>query len=97
MTPEPDYDALDALVEAMPSVIDVTRDEVERLSIPSAGIVGSDDPELPNLEKLVVVLPGFELEILPGQPHETSWRDPSIPIRIRDFVKMASRNYDLRK
>lgn len=92
MTPEPDYDALDALVAAMPNIIDVSSDEIEMLRLRAAGIAGSEDPELPNLERLVGVLPGFELAILPGVPHETSWRDPSIPSRIENFLKPAIEN-----
>jgi pimeloyl-ACP methyl ester carboxylesterase len=89
MTPNPDYDALDALVAAMPGIIDITRDEIELLNIQSAGIVGSQDPQLPNLERLVGVLRGFELAVLPGVPHETSWRDPSLPSRIEDFLNAS--------
>ena len=89
MTPEPDYDALDALVSAMPDIIDIPRHEIEALHLRSAGIAGSEDPELPNLERLVGVLKGFELAVLPGVPHETSWRDPSLPSRVEDFLKVS--------
>ncbi|MCP5085242.1 MAG: alpha/beta hydrolase [Rhodobacteraceae bacterium] len=89
MTPEPDYDALDALVAAMPDIIDIPREEIERLRLRSAGIAGSEDPELPNLKRLVGVLKGFELAVLSGVPHETSWRDPSLPSRVENFLKLS--------
>lgn len=87
MTPEPDFDALDALVTAMPDIIDIPRHEIETLHVRSAGIAGREDPELPNLERLVGVLKGFDLAVLPGVPHETSWRDPSLPSRIENFLQ----------
>ena len=92
MTPEPDYDALDALVAAMPDIIDIPRDEIEALCLRSAGIAGSEDPELPNLKRLVGVLKGFEFTVLPGVPHETSWRDPSLPSRVESFLKPSFRD-----
>lgn len=92
MAPEPDYDAMDALVSAMPEIIDISRDEIKSLRIRSAGIAGSEDPELPNLERLVGVLKGFKLSVLPGVSHETSWRDPSLPSRIEGFLKAPLRN-----
>jgi len=86
MTPNPDYDALDALVAGMPDIIDISKAELERIEVPCAGLVGSDDPERPNLEVLTGVVPGFTLTVLQGVPHETSWRDPSVPMRIRSFL-----------
>lgn len=89
MTPDPDFDAFDALVTAMPDIIDIPRHKVETLQVRSAGIVGSEDPQLPNLERLIGILKGFDLTVLPGVPHETSWRDPSLPSRIEDFLKVS--------
>lgn len=86
MTPEPDYDALDALADGMPQIINLTRGQLERINVPSAGVVGGEDAERPNLEALQGTLPGFTLDVLPGVPHETSWRDPSIPDRVRAFL-----------
>lgn len=90
MTPNPDYDALDALVEEMPEVICLTRDELEDIDVPCAGMVGTDDPHLPDLEALVGVIPEFMLEKLEGVPHETSWRNASIPARIQAFLDAVS-------
>jgi pimeloyl-ACP methyl ester carboxylesterase len=86
MTPDPDYDALDAFVEGMPEVIGLPRAVLERMAIRCAGIVGGDDPHRPHLESLLSVIPEFSLEVLPGLPHETSWRDPSIPVQIKNFL-----------
>ena len=86
MTPDPDYDALDAFVDGMPEVIGLSREELERITVRCAGVVGGEDPEGKNLERLVGVIPGFTLEVLPNVPHEISWREPSIPVRIQNFL-----------
>lgn len=86
LTPRPDYDAFDALAEGMSEIIDVPKDELEQVRVPCSGLVGGDDPEHVNLEALRGVIPGFELAVLPGVPHETSWRDPSVPDRVRSFI-----------
>lgn len=86
MTPDPDYDAFDALVEGMPEIIHLPRSELEGIDVPCAGLVGEDDPHLPDLEALAGVIAGFELETLQGVPHETSWRHVSIPERIQRFL-----------
>ena len=89
-TPNPDYDALDALVEKMSEIVDVQRNEIEGIKVPSAGIVGSEDPDMSTLQRLVGVLSGFELEIIPGANHGTSWPDPIIPVRVKGFLDKMS-------
>lgn len=86
MTPDPDYDAMDAFVDGIHEIIGLSRSELEQIKVHCAGIVGGDDPERKNLESLVGVIPGFTLDVLPGVRHETSWRDPSIPARIQNFL-----------
>lgn len=86
MTSDPDYDALDAFVEGVPEVIGLSKEELEGIAVRCAGVVGGEDPERKNLESLVGVIPGFTLEVLPGVPHETSWRDPSIPAHVQNFL-----------
>lgn len=89
LTPRPDYDAFDALAEGMSEIIDVPKTELEQIRLPCTGLVGGDDPEYVNLEALSGVVPGFGLAVMPGVPHETSWRDPSVPDRVRNFVDSA--------
>ena len=88
MTLDPDYDAMDAFVEGMTEVIGLPRAALENVSVQCAGIAGGDDPHLPHLERLVGVIPGFSLDVLPDLPHETSWRDGSIPKRIETFLRL---------
>lgn len=89
MTPDPDFDALDALVDAQLSIIDLTKEDLEGIRMPCAGIVGSDDPELANMESMKGIVPGFTLEVLPNVLHETSWIDPALPNLIRDFTRRS--------
>ena len=86
MTPNPDYDALDALAEGMGKVINVSNEELERINVPCGGLVGGDDPERKNLESLVGIVPGFSVEVIPDVPHETSWRNDIVPERVRSFL-----------
>lgn len=86
MTPDPDYDALDAFVEGVPDVIGLSKEELEGIAVRCAGVVGGEDSERKNLESLVGVIPDFTLKMLPGEPHETTWRNPPIPGRIKNFL-----------
>lgn len=86
MTPDPDYDALDALAEGMGEVIEISKEELERIKIPCAGLVGGDDPERKNLESLLGIISGFSVEVIPGVPHETSWRNDIVSERVRSFL-----------
>ena len=88
MTRDPDYDAMDAFVHGIPEVIDLPKAALEQIAVCCAGIVGGEDPHRPHLESLVGVIPGFSLEVLPGLPHETSWRDASIPQRVENFLTL---------
>ncbi|MEW9922099.1 alpha/beta fold hydrolase [Marimonas sp. MJW-29] len=86
MTPNPDYDAFDALVDGMPEIICLAQEKLEKIGVRCAGVVGGNDPHLPDLEALVGVIPGFVLDKLVEVPHETSWRHLSIPERIQTFL-----------
>lgn len=83
---DPDLDALEALSVAMAPILDVPRAAVARLRLPARGLVGELDDERPYLERLIGALDGFEVEILPGRDHRSSWRDPGFASRIARFL-----------
>ena len=86
ITPDPDFDAFEALAAATGAHVGLPKSAIAAVRRPVGGIVGADDPERPNLERLVGVLPGFSLDVLPGADHMTSWNDPSIPARVSRFL-----------
>ena len=81
-----DVDALAAVVAAVGETIPVARDRIAALNLPARGMVGGEDPEKPYLERLTGVLRGFELEVLPGIPHEASWRQPRFAAAAAAFL-----------
>jgi pimeloyl-ACP methyl ester carboxylesterase len=85
-----DLDALAAVIAAVGETIPAPRDRIEALDIPARGMVGGEDPEKPYLERLTGVLRGFKLEILPGIPHETSWRQPRFSAAVTEFLNEFS-------
>jgi pimeloyl-ACP methyl ester carboxylesterase len=84
-----DLDAFAALIAAVPEVIGLSADQVAAVTTPSEGLVGGDDGERPFLERLIGVLEPFTLYVMDGVPHESSWRHPDVPVRIKRFLDRA--------
>ncbi|MEM9812728.1 MAG: alpha/beta fold hydrolase [Pseudomonadota bacterium] len=89
LTPDPDPAVFEAIAASILEIIDIPRSRIEALSVPAAGIVGSEDEERANLERLVGLLPGYTLSIQPGLGHGDSWSDPSLPDRVRTFLGLS--------
>jgi len=85
-----DIGALEAVVAAVSETIPVQEERIAALRLPAKGVVGSEDPEKPYLERLVGVLPGFTLEVLPDTRHEASWRHPSLAGRVTEFLAQVT-------
>ncbi|MEL6234984.1 MAG: alpha/beta hydrolase [Pseudomonadota bacterium] len=83
----PNADALTALAGSVAAWIDLPEPAIAGLRLPVLGIVGSEDPERAYLERMMGVLPGFALNVLPDTPHETSWRHPRLPELIIGFLR----------
>ena len=68
----------------------VTEEELRALNLPATGVMGERDPEKKYLERLVGIVPGFRLYVIPGADHMQSgdaleWRHALI-----DHLKKAS-------
>ena len=90
LTPDPDLEVFQAIVESIAEVIDIPEHVISELNIHSAGVAGENDPERPNIERLVGLLPDFEADILPRTDHGGTWKHPSIANRIQSFLDTAN-------
>lgn len=86
LTPDPDIDALQAIVASMREVIDVPPDALTRLSLPVFGLVGAEDPERPTLERLSGLVPNYTFKVLPDTDHPGSSEHPCLPALIDRFL-----------
>ena len=82
-----DVKALQAVMWSMPDIINLSKDEVETISVPVLGITGEHDPERSNLEKMIDVPQDYTLKVIAGTDHGSAFMDPQFIDSIIDFLE----------
>ncbi|QUS58228.1 alpha/beta fold hydrolase [Pseudovibrio brasiliensis] len=95
LTPNPDLQTFQAIVSSMAEVIDVPEATITGLSVPTFGLVGSDDPERETIEQFKRLLPNFSFEVLPETDHPRSSKHPKLPQLIKEFLSNAEEQLTL--
>ena len=81
-----DVQAIAGVALGMRPLVDLPATALEAVDVPVLGISGETDPERPNLEKMVGVVPDFTMEVLAGRDHMSAVEDPGFVRLIVDFL-----------
>lgn len=88
-----DTAGLAAVGRTMNEIIPLTEEAVASIKVPVLGIASENDAELPNIERLDVVVEDFELVLIPAGPtgdpsldHLGATQDPLFRESILDFL-----------
>ena len=85
-----DVDALVNVARSMGEIINLSAQALAHIGVPVLGIAGEHDPERPNLEKMVGVVPDYRLRVIAGTDHMSAPSDPQFNESLVEFLADTS-------
>ena len=87
-----DPEALAAVIRGLPQLTRITADNLRANTVPTLALIGDQDPNMENVERLAGVMPNLDVVEIPGANHMTAPGEDMFIESLVGFLDEHSRN-----